>query len=138
MGSAITLDRNDYTEALEKIEQVSAETSYVDQFKFEFPEGLNTASTMEICRAVQDAGFESKVRLARVCITGKPVKATCPNGEVEKFQLSETNAGLEGFPLFQKEPFALMALADTIYGYILKKSLRPSKPKKEPQAAAEE
>lgn len=138
MGSAITLTRNDYTEALEKIEAVSADTSYVDQFSFDFPEGLNTASTMEICRAVQNADFEAKVRLARVCIAGKPVKVTCPNGEKEKFQLSDMNDGLEGFPVFQKEPFALMALADTVYGYILKKSLRPSQPKKVPQPAAEE
>lgn len=138
MGSAITLTRNDYTEALEKIEAVSADTAYVDQFSFDFPEGLNTASTMEICRAVQNADFEAKVRLTRVCIAGKPVKVTCPNGEEEKFQLSDINDGLEGFPLFQKEPFALMALADTVYGHILKKSLRPSMPKKVPQPAAEE
>lgn len=137
MGSAITLTRNDYTEALEKIEEVSAENSYVDQFTFEFPEGLNTASTMEICRAVQNADFDAKVRLARICIAGKNVKATCPNGEVEQFRLSDTNAGLEGIPLFQKEPFALMALADTVYGHILKKSLRPSMPKKAPQVTAE-
>ena len=137
MGSAITLTRNDYTEALEKIEEVSAENSYVDQFTFEFPEGLNTASTMEICRAVQNADFDAKVRLTRICIAGKNVKATCPNGEVEQFRLSDTNAGLEGIPLFIKEPFALMALADTVYGHILKKSLRPSMPKKAPQTTAE-
>lgn len=133
MGSAITITREDYTEALDKIEEVSAEKSYVDQFSFLFPEGLNIASTMEICRAIQNADFEGKVRLARICIAGKPVKVTCPNGEVEAFQLSDVNDGLEGFPIFQKEPFALMALADTIYGHIIKKSLRPSKPKQVPQ-----
>lgn len=137
MGSAIILTRNDYTEALEKIEEVSAENSYVDQFTFEFPEGLNTASTMEICRAVQNADFDAKVRLTRICIAGKNVKATCPNGDVEQFCLSDTNAGIEGIPLFINEPFALMALADTVYGHILKKSLRPSKPKKAPQDKAE-
>lgn len=135
MGSAITITRKDYNEALERIEQVSAETAYVDQFSFQFTEGLNTASTMEICRTVQSSEFEDRVRLARICIAGKPVKVTCPNGEVESFQLSDVNDGLEGFPLFQKEPFALMALADTIYGHIIKKSLRPSKPKQEPQEA---
>lgn len=137
MGSAIIISRNDYDEALEKIEAASVEKAYVGQFTFEFPEGLNTASTMEICRAVQNSEFEDKVRLARICIAGKPVKVTCPNGEIEKFQLSDVNDGLEGLPIFQKEPFALMALADSIFGHIVKKSLRPSKAKQEPQKAAE-
>lgn len=123
---AIKLSRDVYNEAIEKVEDVSREKAYLDQFEFEFPDGLNTASTMEICRVIQDSSFEGKVHVMRICIAGRNVKATCPNGEVETFRLGNVDDSLEGFPLFQKDPLALYALSDTIYGYILKKSLRPS------------
>lgn len=125
---ALTLTRKEYEEGLEKIEQVvSGNQSYLDQFVVDFPEGLNTASTLEICRVLQDDSMEARQRLMRICISGKNVKVTCPNGERESFCLSEQNDSLDGFPLFQKEPLALLAIADSIYGYILKKSLRLSK-----------
>lgn len=131
---ALKLSRQVYNEALEKVDQVAQKKAYLDQFSVEFPDGLNTASTMEICRSIQDSSFESKVRLLRLCIAGKNVKVTCPNGEVESFKLGNENDGLEGFDLFRKDPLALAALADTVYGYILKKSLRPSKAQTEAEA----
>lgn len=131
---ALKLSRDVYNEALEKVEEVSKEKAYLDQFSVEFPEGLNTASTMEICRVIQDSSFESKVHLMRLCIAGKNVRVTCPNGDVESFKLGSAEDGLEGFNLFMKEPLALSALADTVYGYILKKSLRPSQARTEATA----
>lgn len=123
---ALKLTRQIYTEALEKIDEVAQAGAYLDQFTVEFPDGLNTANTMEICRVIQDSGFESKVHILRLCIAGKNVKVTCPNGEVYTFKLGQAEDSIEGFELFKKDPLALAALADTVYGYILKKSLRPS------------
>lgn len=131
---ALRLSRDIYNEALEKVEEVSKEKAYLDQFSVEFPEGLNTASTMEICRVIQDSNFESKVHIMRLCIAGKPVKVTCPNGEKETFKLGSAEDGLEGFELFKKDPLALIAIADIVYGYILKKSLRPSQARTEATA----
>lgn len=131
---ALKLSRDVYNEAIEKVESVSKEKAYLDQFVVEFEDGLNTASTMEICRGIQDSSFESKVHLLRLCIAGRTVKVTCPNGEVEKFRLGNVEDSFEGFPLFQKDPLALYALADTVYGYILKKSLRPSTARAEAEA----
>lgn len=126
---ALTLTRKEYSEGLDKIDQaVQNDKAYLDQFTIEFPEGLNTASTMEICRVIQDSSFESKVHLLRLCIAGKNVKVTCPNGDVEKFRLGNSEDSLEGFDLFKKDPLALWAIADSVYGYILKKSVRPSTP----------
>ena len=124
---ALTLTRKVYNEGLDEISNaVVNDAAYLDQFKIEFPEGLNTASVMEICRVIQDSSFESKVHIARLCMAGKNVKVTCPNGDIESFRLGTADDGLEGIPLFSKEPLALWAIADTIYGYILKKSVRPS------------
>ena len=124
---ALTLTRQEYSEGLDKIDQaVQNDKAYLDQFTIEFPEGLNTASTMEICRVIQDSSFESKVHLLRLCIAGKNVKVTCPNGDVERFRLGSSEDSLEGFDLFKKDPLALWAIADSVYGYILKKSVRPS------------
>lgn len=124
---ALKLSRQIYHEGLEQVDNaVVNDAAYLDQFKIEFPEGINTTNTMEICRVVQDSSFESKVHLMRLCITGKTVKVTCPNGEVETFRLGQTEDSLEGFDLFRKDPLALWAIADSIYGYILKKYLRPS------------
>jgi len=124
---ALTLTRKVYNEGLDEISNaVVDDNAYLDQFKIEFPEGLNTASVMEICRVIQDASFESKVHIARLCMAGKNVKVTCPNGDIESFRLGTAEDGLEGIPLFAKEPLALWAIADIIYGYILKKSVRPS------------
>lgn len=123
---ALKLTRQVYNEALERIDEVAINGAYLDQFEIEFPDGLNTASTMEICRVIQDSGFESKVHLLRLCIAGKNVKVKCPNGEVYTFKLGQAEDSIEGFDLFKKDPLALSALADTVYGFILKKSLRPS------------
>lgn len=129
---SLTISRKDYTEGLEYVESAMADNKgYLDQFSVEFPDGINTANTMEICRVIQDTSFESKVHLMRVCIAGKAVKVTCPNGEVEQFLLSSPEDSLEGFDLFRKDPLALWAIADSIYGYVLKKSLRPSKARTE-------
>lgn len=126
---ALKLTRKVYDEGLEKINSAAVgDTAYLDQFAIELEDGLNTASVMEICRVIQDSSFEGKVRLMRICIAGKNVKVKCPNGEVEKFRLSNAEDSIEGFDLFRKEPLALWAIADTVYGYVLKKSLRPSTP----------
>lgn len=134
---ALTLTRNDYTEALEQINQGLGDESYISLFTVKFPDGINTASTLEICRVIQSPGFDNKLRLMRVCITGKNVEVTCPNGEVEKFCMSDPEDNLEGFPLFQKDPLALVAIADALYGYILKKYVRLSKPKEAAAKATE-
>jgi hypothetical protein len=134
---ALTLTRNDYTEALEQINQGLGDESYISLFTVKFPDGINTASTLEICRVIQSPGFDNKLRLMRVCITGKNVEVICPNGEVEKFCMSDPEDNLEGFPLFQKDPLALVAIADALYGYILKKYVRLSKPKEAAAKATE-
>ena len=122
----LKLSRDVYNEALEKVEEVAKEKAYLDQFIIEFPDGINTASSLEICRSIQDSSLEGKVHLLRLCIAGKNVKVTCPNGEVYTFKLGAIDDSFEGFELFRKDRLALCALADTVYGYILKKSLRPS------------
>lgn len=132
---ALKLSRKDYIEGKTHILNAGTETmSYLDQFVVEFPEGINTASTMEICRIMELATMETKEHLMRICIAKKNVKVTCPNGEVERFCMSNVDDNLEAFPLFQKEPLAMVAIADSIYGYILKKYVRLSKPK---EAAAQ-
>ena len=126
---ALKLTRAVYEEGLDKIDQaVQNDKAYLDQFTIEFPEGLNTASTLEICKVIQDSSFESKVHLMRLCIAGKNVVVTCPNGETERFRLGSAEDGFDGFDLFKKDPLALWAIADSVYGYLLKKSVRPSTP----------
>jgi hypothetical protein len=44
----------------------------------------------------------------------------------------------DGFDLFRNEPLALTAIADSIYGFILKKSLRPSTARKKAAAQISE
>lgn len=125
---AITLSRTDYEEGLVKAGQsIKDNKTYVGQFSVNFPEGLNTAQALEICRVIQEPTFENKIRLAKICIAGKKVEVNCPNGEVSKFKINTPDDSLEAFELFQNEPLALIALTDAIYGFILKKSLRLSK-----------
>lgn len=121
------LTRKEYKEALEQVQLATADDStYLDKFTVEFPDGLNTANTLEICRTIQDPTLESKINLMRICVAGKKVTVTCPNGEADSFCLSNPIDSIEGFPLFRKEPLALIAVADCIYGYLLKKSIRLS------------
>lgn len=127
---SLTLTRQVLQEGFDVLAQASNdEDAYLDRFKVTFPDGLNTASVMEICRILQNSTFETKVRLMKLCIAGRNVEVTCPNGEVERFCLSNPDDNLEGFPLFQKEPLSLIAISDMIYGFVLKKSVRLSKPK---------
>ena len=128
---ALTLSRNDYEEGIEKVATAGANVSYLNQFEITFPDGLNTADVMEICRCIQDADFDAKVRLMRISIKGRNVQVKCPNGDIERFCMSELTDDLAAFPLFVKEPLALMAIADSIYGYLLKKYVRLSKPERE-------
>lgn len=132
---ALTLTRETYTQALDEVNEGIGEKGYLDQFAVTFPDGINTASTLEICRAIQAPTMDNKIHLMKICIEGKNVQVTCPNGEVEKFCMTTQNDNFEGFPLFEKEPLALMAIADALYGHILKKYVRLSKPK---AAAAQE
>lgn len=125
---ALTLDRSIYQDALREINEGLGGESYISRFEVKFPEGINTANTLEICRVINAPNFDNKIHLMRICIVGKKVEVKCPNGEVEKFFMSNVDDSLEGFPLFQKDPLALMAIADCLYGYILKKYVRLSKP----------
>ena len=125
---ALTLDRSIYTESLERINENLNGESYINQFIVTFPEGINTASVLEICRVIQAPSLENKIKLMRICITGRKVEVKCPNGDTEKFCLSNIEDNLEGIPLFESDPLALLAIADTLYGYILKKYVRLSKP----------
>ena len=128
---ALTLDRSVYEDALANINETLGEKSYISSFSVKFPDGINTANTLEICRVIQAPTFDNKLHLMKVCIEGKNVEVTCPNGDVEKFCMSSVEDNLEGFPLFEKDPLALMAIADSLYGYILKKYVRLSKPKEQ-------
>ena len=126
---ALTLNRKIYDETIDQINLELAGDNYLNQFEVTFPDGINTASTLEICRAINAPTMDTKVHLMKVCIEGKNVEVKCPNGDVKKFCMSNVEDNLEGFPLFQEEPLALMAIADSLYGYILKKYVRLSKPR---------
>ena len=119
---ALTLNRETYLSALEEVNEAVGETDYLSMFTVTFPDGINTANTLELCRAIQTPTTENKVRLLKICIEGK------------NFCMSNVNDGFDGFPIFQKEPLALLAIADALYGHILKKYVRLSKPK---EAAAQ-
>ena len=127
MKEALILDRSIYTESINKINKALGDESYSSLFSVKFPEGINTANTLEICRVIQAPTFENKIRLMKICISGKNVEVTCPNGDTEKFCMSNVEDNFEGFPLFQKDPLALLAISDSLYGYILKKYVRLSK-----------
>lgn len=136
MGAPINLTYEDYAQGLQTIiDSYKGDKSYANQFKIELPDGMNTASTLEICRIMEKADLEDKIHLARICLLKKNVVVTCPNGEVEKFYMSNLNDSFDAFPLFAKEPLALTAIADCVYGYILKKYVRPSHAQ-EPAATA--
>ena len=123
---AITITRNDYDEALQKVNTGIGDEVYTNQFKIKLVDGMNTASVLEICRALQAPTFENKVKLTKLCLIGKTVEVTCPNGEVEKFCMSNAEDNFDAFPLFVKEPLALIAVCDSVYGYLLKKYIRLS------------
>ena len=126
---ALTLTRADYNEAMDGLEKGLANgQTYLALFSVTFPDGVNTASTLEICRTIQEPTFNNRLRLMKICIAGKNVEVKCPNGDTEKFCMTSIDDNLEGFPLFQKEPLALIAIADALYGYIIKKYVRLSKP----------
>lgn len=124
---ALVLTRKDFEQGVASVEEACNDSVYLAQFEVKFPAGLNTASTLEICRLFQNPTLENKVHIMRLCIKGKNVEVKCPNGETEKFCMSNLDDNLEGFPLFMKEPLALLAIADNIYGYLLKKYVRLSK-----------
>ena len=121
---ALTLNRRQYKDALAQINEILNDDSYVNLFEVKFPDGINTANTIEICRVVNTPTFDNKVHLMRICIAGKNVEVKCPNGETEKFCISNVEDSFGAFPLFEKDPLALMAIADSLYGYILKKYVR--------------
>ncbi len=126
---ALKLNRKDYIEALQQVNEASAQGAYLARFEISLPDGINTANTLEICRVIQDPTMDARIHLMRVCLRGRNVEVKCPNGEVEKFCMSNIDDNLEAFPLFVKEPLALLAISDAIYGHILKKSVRLSKPR---------
>ena len=126
---ALTLTRDDYNEALERLEHgLEDGQTYLSLFTVTFPDGLNRANTLEICRVIQTPTFDNKIRLMKICIAGKNVEVKCPNGDTEKFCMTDPEDNLEGIPLFQNDPLALVAIADALYGHILKKYVRLSKP----------
>jgi hypothetical protein len=126
---ALKLNRQDYIEALQQVNEASAQGAYLARFEISLPDGINTANTLEICRVIQEPTMDARIHLMRVCLRGHNVEVKCPNGEVEKFCMSNIDDNLEAFPLFVKEPLALLAISDAIYGHILKKSVRLSKPR---------
>ena len=124
MKEALTLDRSVYKDAIKMINEELGDEGYLAQFSVTFPDGINTASTLELCRVLNAPTFENKVHILKICIAGKNVEVKCPNGEVEKFCISNVEDSFGAFPLFEKDPLALMAIADSLYGYILKKYVR--------------
>lgn len=127
---ALTLNRKGYNEALAQINETLNGDSYVNQFEVTFPDGINTASTLEICRVINTPTFDNKIHLMKICIEGKNVEVKCPNGQKQKFCMNNAEDVLEAIPLFQDEPLAVIAIADSLYGYILKKYVRLSKPER--------
>ena len=125
---ALTLDRKTYKDAIAYVNETLGDESYISFFSVTFPEGINTANALEICKVINAPTFDNKVHLLRICVTGKNVEVKCPNGDTEKFCMNNVDDAFEAFPLFQKDPLALMAIADAVYGYILKKYVRLSKP----------
>ena len=125
----LTLTHKDYEKGMEQIVQDAAKTNgaYLDGFQITFPEGINNAAAYEVCRALGDSSFEAKIRLTRICVAGKTVEVACPNGDLEKFYMANPDDSFDAFPLFEKEPLALIALTDCVYGYVVKKSFRLSK-----------
>lgn len=123
---AIKLTRRDYNQGLEVLAKgfINNDENYLSLFEIEFPEGINTTNSIEICRVIMDSSLDAKIHLMKICIAGKNVKVKCPNGDVEKFCITNPTDSLEGFPLFKKEPLALKAISDNIYGYLLKKYIR--------------
>lgn len=119
---ALTITREEYTEGLDKVN--SFDGVYLNNFTVTFPDGINTAQTLQICRTIQNPSLESKIELMRICIAGKNVEVKCPNGDIEKFCMSSVDDSLEAFPLFKREPLALIAIADSLYGHLLKKYVR--------------
>ena len=127
MGSILKLTHANYFEGMQQVDLVSESgTPYLDGFEIDFPDGINSASALEICRAIQNPTLEGKEKLMRICIAGRNVSVKCPNGDTEKFCMTNVDDSLNAFPLFHKEPLALIAISDAIYGYVLKKSLRLS------------
>jgi hypothetical protein len=123
---ALKLTRKDYNQGLENLAKgfVNNDENYLSLFEVEFPDGINTTNSIEICRVIMDSSLDAKIHLMKICIAGKNVKVKCPNGDIEKFCISNPNDSLEGFPLFKKEPLAIKAISDNIYGYLLKKYIR--------------
>ena len=121
---AVELTRQDYIDGLASVAEASGDGTYLEKFKASFPQGLNTASALEICRLLQNPGLDAKVRLARICLAGKPCEVTNPDGSVEKFKMNNADDSFDAFDEFKKWPLALMAVADAIYGFVLKKSVR--------------
>lgn len=127
---ALTLNRQVMQDVLQQINEALGSQSYVNSFSVTFPDGINTASALEICRVIQAPSFDNKVHLLKLCITGKNVEVKCPNGDTEKFCMTNAADTFEAFPLFQKEPLAIVAISDAVYGYVLKKYVRLSKAQK--------
>lgn len=123
---ALKLTRKDYNQGLENLAKgfVNNDENYLSLFEVEFPDGINTTNSIEICRVIMDSSLDAKIHLMKICIAGKNVKVKCPNGDIEKFCISNPTDSLEGFPLFKKEPLAIKAISDNIYGYLLKKYIR--------------
>ena len=72
---ALTLSRKDYADGLAKsIASAKDDKSYLDGFEIKFPDGINTASALEICRLLQNPEFEAKIRIMKICIEGKNVE----------------------------------------------------------------
>ncbi len=123
---ALTLTRNDYTEALDRINNSASDAGYLNEFVVSFPDGMNTASVLEICRTIQSPTMDNKIHLLKLCVMDRNVEVTCPNGDKEKFCMTNEADSFDAFPIFQKEPLALIAITDAVYGHILKKYVRLS------------
>ena len=121
---AVELTRQDYIDGLASVAEASGDGTYLEKFKASFPQGLNTASALEICRLLQNPDLDAKVRLARICLAGKPCEVTNPDGSKESFLITDVGDSFDAFDEFKKWPLALLAVSDAIYGYVLKKSVR--------------
>lgn len=121
---ALQLTRDDYLDALVEVQRASLDKPYLDKFKMDFPQGINTVSALEICRLVADTSLDAKVRLAKICLKDKVCEITLPDGSKDSFCMSNEGDSFDAFPVFNKYPLALQAVLDAIYGYVLKKSVQ--------------
>ncbi len=120
------LSNRDYIEAIETItSNAEASDAYIDKFKFEFPEGLNSPSVLRICELLEDASFKGRTELAGLCLDNKRV-VIHNAGKTASVTFAGGLGAADAMDVFREEPFCLMALINAVWGHVVKKSIPQS------------